>query len=100
MPAFVHVNLRVIDAAKQAALAPRFKAALEEAGGRIVHFGPVAQVLEGAMDGDNAPLPLAGIFEFPTLAAALEFYNSERYAPIKAERQQAQQARMFVVDAG
>lgn len=94
MPAYVHVNLRVIDAAKQAALAPRFLAALNEAGGKILHFGPVAQVLEG----DVAPLPLAGVFEFPTLAQALAFYDSEQYAPIKVERQAAQEARMFVVE--
>ena len=43
---------------------------------------------------------MAGVFEFPTLDQALAFYNSERYAPIKAERQEAQQARMFVVEAG
>jgi uncharacterized protein (DUF1330 family) len=90
MPAYVHINLRVIDATKQAALAPRFQEALQEAGGKILHFGRVAQVLEG----DEEPLPLAGVFEFPTLAQALAFYNSERYAPIKAERQEAQQARM------
>jgi uncharacterized protein (DUF1330 family) len=95
MPAYVHINLRVIDSAKQAALAPRFQAALHEAGGRILYFGRVAQVLEG----DQEPLPLAGVFEFPTLAQALAFYHSERYAPIKAERQEAQQARMFVVEA-
>ena len=53
MPAYVHINLRVIDPAKQAALAPRFQAALQEAGGRILHFGRVAQVLEG----EEAPLP-------------------------------------------
>lgn len=94
MPAYVHVNLRVIDPAKQAALAPRFQAALQAAGGKILHFGPVAQVLEG----DEDPLPMAGIFEFPTLAQALAFYNSEQYAPIKAERQEAQQARMFIVE--
>jgi uncharacterized protein (DUF1330 family) len=94
MPAYVHVNLRVIDSAKQAALAPRFQAALKEAGGQILHFGPVAQVLEG----DEEPLPLAGVFEFPTLAQAQAFYHSETYAPIKAERQEAQQARMFIVD--
>ena len=96
MPAYVHINLRVIDAAKQAALAPRFQAALQEAGGRILHFGAIAQVLEG----DEAPLPMAGVFEFPTLAQALTFYNSERYAPIKAERREAQEARMFVVETG
>lgn len=96
MTAYVHVNLRVKDPAKQAALAPRFQAALQAAGGRIVHFGPVAQVLEG----DVTPLPLAGIFEFPTLADALAFYQSSEYAPIKIERAAAQEARMFVVDAG
>jgi uncharacterized protein (DUF1330 family) len=95
MPAYVHINLRVIDAAKQAAVAPRFQAALQEAGGRILHFGPVAQVLEG----EDAPLPMAGVFEFATLAQAQAFYNSERYAPIKAERREAQEARMFVVEA-
>jgi uncharacterized protein (DUF1330 family) len=94
MPAYVHVNLRVIDPAKQADLAPRFQAALTEAGGKILHFGPVAQLLEG----EEMPLPLAGVFEFPTLAQALAFYDSERYAPIKAERREAQQARMFVVE--
>lgn len=95
MPAFVHVNLRVLDAAKQAALAPRFQAALQEAGGRVLHFGPVAQVLEG-----EEPLPLAGVFEFSTLAQAMTFYNSDTYAPIKAERGEAQQARMFIVETG
>ncbi|WCM18376.1 DUF1330 domain-containing protein [Paraburkholderia bryophila] len=93
MPAYVHVNLRVIDSARQAALAPRFQEALKEAGGQILHFGPVAQVLEG-----EVPLPMAGVFEFPTLAQALAFYHSERYAPIRAERQEAQQARMFIVE--
>ncbi|GLQ99405.1 DUF1330 domain-containing protein [Dyella mobilis] len=96
MTAYVHVNLRIKDPARQAALAPRFQAALQAAGGRIVHFGPVAQALEG----DVAPLPMAGIFEFATLADALAFYHSPEYAPIKLERDAAQEARMFVVDAG
>lgn len=96
MPAYVHVNLRIKDAAKQSDLAPRFEAALTAAGGRILHFGPVAQVLEGNME----PLPLAGVFEFATLRDALAFYDSSAYAPIKVERDAAQEARMFVVDAG
>lgn len=96
MTAYVHINLRIKDAAKQAALAPRFQAALQAAGGRVLHFGPVAQVLEG----DLAPLPIAGIFEFATLADALAFYQSPEYAPIKVERDLAQEARMFVVDGG
>ena len=77
MPAYVHINLRVIDPDRQSKLAPRFQAALKEAGGRILHFGSVSEVLEG----DEVPLPLAGVFEFPTLNQALAFYNSEKYAP-------------------
>ncbi len=96
MTAYVHVNLRIKNPVRQAALVPRFQAALQAAGGRIVHFGPVAQMLEG----DITPLPLAGIFEFPTLAEALSFYQSPEYAPIKVERDAAQEARMFIVDAG
>ena len=95
MPAYVHINLRIIDPAKQAALAPRFQAALEEAGGRILHFGRVAQVMEG-----EEPFPIAAVLEFPTLAQARAFYNSEAYAPIKAERAEAQQARIFMIEAG
>lgn len=94
MPAYVHVNLRVKDFAKQAALAPRFQDALKEAGGKILYFGPVVQTLEG----DEVPLPMAGVFEFSTLAQALAFYNSEQYEPIKAERREAQEARMFIVE--
>lgn len=94
MAAYVHINLRVIDPARQASLAPRFQAALERAGGRIVHFGPVEDHLEG----DVAPLPLAGVFAFRTLDDARAFYQSADYAPIKAERQEAQDARMFIVN--
>lgn len=96
MTAYVHVNIRIKDPATQAALVPRFQAALKAAGGRILHFGPVARTLEG----DVEPLPMAGVFEFPTLADAIAFYQSPEYAPIKVERDAAQEARMFVVDAG
>lgn len=94
MSAFVHLNLRVIDPVKQASLGPRFQSALENAGGRIVHFGPVRDNLEG----DISPLPLAGILEFKTLEDARAFYHSAEYAPIKLERQEAQEARMFIVE--
>jgi uncharacterized protein (DUF1330 family) len=96
MTAYVHINMRIKDPERQAALVPRFQAALQAAGGRILHFGPVAEVLEGNVE----PLPLAGIFEFPSVADALAFYRSPEYAPIKVERDLAQEARMFIVDAG
>ncbi|WP_426124268.1 DUF1330 domain-containing protein [Pararhizobium sp. PWRC1-1] len=83
MPAYVHVNLRIKNAAKQAALALRFQAALHAAGGRILHFGPVVQMLEG----DASPLPIAGIFGFATLADAKAFYRSR--SPAKTSRKLA-----------
>lgn len=95
MAAYVHLNIRVLDPARQAALAPQFKRAVAEASGRLLYFGPVVETLEG----DSDPLPLAGIIEFPTVAQALQFYNSEAYAPIKAERREVQEARIFVVEA-
>ena len=95
MTAYVHINLRVVDPAKQALIAPRFQAALEKAGGRVVHFGPVLDHLES----DVRPLPPAGKFEFKTLEDARAFYHSAEYAPIKAERLTAQEACMFVVES-
>lgn len=95
MTAYVHLNIRVLDPARQAALAPQFKRAVAEANGRLLYFGRVVDTLEG----DVHPLPMAGIVEFPTVAQALQFYNSEAYAPIKAERAEVQEARIFVVEA-
>ncbi|MGZ3408825.1 MAG: DUF1330 domain-containing protein [Xanthobacteraceae bacterium] len=96
MAAYVHINLKVLDAEKQAAFAPRFQSAISAAGGRILWFGPVVEQLEGEV----APLPLAGVFEFPTVEQALAFYRSDAYAPLKQERQTIQEARMFIVDSG
>mgnify|MGYP001431510360 CR=1 FL=1 len=93
MPAYVHVNLRILDQDLQAALAPRFREALEKAGGRIHHFGPVTDILEGA----STRLPLAGVFEFPDREAALAFYQSDAYAPIREARRRAQEADMYIV---
>lgn len=92
MPAYVHLNLRVIDSAKRAPLAPRFQESFQEGAHSSLRFCCVDT------RGDEMPLPMAGVFEFPTLAQALVFYNSERYAPMKAERLEAQQARMFIVE--
>ena len=93
MPAYVFVNFEVLDAERQAAFLPRFQAALAAAGGRIAAFGEVVERLEGEVE----PYPRAAVFEFPDLAAAQDFYRSAAYAPLRAERQQIQRARMFIV---
>ena len=96
MPAYVHMNLRVIDQEKHSAFLPRFLQALADAGGRLLYFGAVAHALEG----DVTPLPLAGVMQFDSVDSALAFYNSDAYAPLKAQRRISQEARMFIVEAG
>jgi uncharacterized protein (DUF1330 family) len=96
LAAYVHLNLRVIDPGRQAALMPRFMKALADVGGRLIHFGRVAKVLEG----EDMPLPFAGVLEFSTVEAAVAFYESPEYASVKAERALAQEARIFVVEGG
>ena len=93
MPAFVFVNFDVLDAERQAALQPRFQAALQRAGARIIAFGNVVDRLEGEIE----PYQRAAVFEFPSLEAARAFYKSDDYAPLRAERAEIQRARMFIV---
>lgn len=93
MPAYVLVNFDVLDAERQAALQPRFQAALERAGARIIAFGNVVDHLEGEI----APYQRAAVFEFQSLEAARAFYRSDDYAPLRAERAEIQRARMFIV---
>ncbi len=56
--------------------------------------------LPATRDASSPRASASRIFEFANLADALAFYRSPEYAPIKAERDAAQEARMFVVDAG
>src|SRR5215217_5601582 len=93
MPAFVFVNFDVLDSERQSRFLPRFQHALEAAGGRIAIFGTVVERLEGEIE----PYPHAAVFEFPTVQAAQTFYRSEAYAPLRAEREVTQRARMFIV---
>jgi uncharacterized protein (DUF1330 family) len=93
MPAYVFVNFDVLDPQRQAALVPRFQAALHSVGARIIAFGNVVDRLEG----DVEPYAKAAVFEFPTLEAAQAFYRSEIYKPLRVEREKIQRARMFIV---
>jgi uncharacterized protein (DUF1330 family) len=93
MPAYVFVNFDVLDPDRQAAFVPRFQQALQAAGRRLMMFGNVVERLEGEVE----PYARAAVMEFPTLESAQAFYRSESYAPLRAEREQIQRARMFIV---
>jgi uncharacterized protein (DUF1330 family) len=62
------------------------------AGGRYLVRGGEVETFEGA-----TPARVV-VLEFPTLAAAREWYRGEQYTAARALRDAACEARMFVVD--
>lgn len=61
-------------------------------GGRDVAVGAT-----GGLEGER-PYPRVAIGEFASVAAAKEFYESERYRAACKQRADAARVRMFVVD--
>jgi uncharacterized protein (DUF1330 family) len=93
MPAYVVVEVEVIDAEafeRYKALVPPTIAAY---GGRYLARGGRTDALEG----DSPPRRLV-ILEFPSLERAREWWESEEYAPAKSARQAAARVRMTCVE--
>lgn len=94
MPAYIIGDVR--DAWDEEALQEyrrRNTETVESRGGRfIVRGGEVA-----ALEGDWAT-PRIVVIEFPDLATAREWYESEDYAPLKALRQSASDTSIILVD--
>lgn len=93
MPAYVIVEVEVIDAEafeRYKALAPPSIAAY---GGRYLARGGRTAALEG----DRAPRRLV-ILEFPSLERAREWWASEEYAPAKSVRETAARVWMTCVE--
>ena len=62
-------------------------------GGHFVVRGGEMEVLEGEWDTRRIV-----VIEFPDMAAAREWYESEDYAPLKALRQSASDTNIILVD--
>jgi len=92
MSAYVIVQVSVEDAAAY----ERYKAlaapSVAAAGGRYLVRGGEVETFEGV-----TPARVV-VLEFPTLAAAREWYRGEQYTAARALRDAACEARMFVVD--
>jgi uncharacterized protein (DUF1330 family) len=94
MPAYVIAA--VTDARDQQALAEyrrRNTDVVAAHGGRFVVRGGAQETLEG----DWHPLRLV-VIEFPTAAAAREWYESEDYAPLRDLRQSASDTDIVLVE--
>lgn len=83
MPAWMIITARVYD--REAFLrdyGQQAGALVAKMGGRYLLRGPGAQTLEGP-DRDGVSVAVS---EWPNRAAALAFWNSEEYRPLKAAR--------------
>jgi uncharacterized protein (DUF1330 family) len=93
MPAYVIVDVEIIDAEKYEAYKKLVPASLEKYGGRFCVRGGRLENLEG----DWRPQRFV-ILEFPSYQRAKAWWDSEEYAPAKAMRQQASRTQMILVE--
>jgi uncharacterized protein (DUF1330 family) len=93
VPAYVIADVNVTDPAAYEAYRKEVLPSVERAGGRFRVRGGAIQVLEG----DRRPTRLV-VIEFPSVEAARRWYDSEEYGRLKAIRQRASTASLFLVE--
>jgi uncharacterized protein (DUF1330 family) len=93
MPAYVMVDVEIENPVRYEDYKALTPASIAAYGGRFLVRGGETRVLEG----DWQPGRIV-LLEFPTLERALEWWNSDEYAPAKAIRQRTSRTRMIVVD--
>ena len=93
MPAYVVVEIEVLDAERYETYKRMVPPSLAAYGGRFVVRGGAAETLEG----EWSPKRLV-IVEFPSLERAKAWWDSPEYAEAKALRQATARTRMVVVE--
>ncbi len=94
MPAYVIGDVREVrDPDALAEYRRRNTDAVARHGGRFVVRGGELEVLEGEW-----PTTRIVVIEFPDMAAARGWYESDEYAPLKALRRQASDTNLVIVE--
>jgi uncharacterized protein (DUF1330 family) len=93
MPAYVVVEIEVLDAARYEDYKRMVPPSLADYGGRFLVRGGRSETLEG----DWRPKRIV-VVEFPSVERAKEWWASEGYAEAKALRQATARTRMIVVE--
>jgi uncharacterized protein (DUF1330 family) len=93
MPAYIITQVDVEDPVRFEDYKPMVPASLEAYGGRYLVRGGEVENLEGTW----APKRLV-LVEFPSVAKAKAWWNSNEYADAKAIRQAAAKTEMIVVE--
>jgi uncharacterized protein (DUF1330 family) len=93
MPAYVIADVQVTDEAAYAPYRPLAAASIARFGGRFVVRGGKADLLEGS----SAPERIV-VIEFPDLATARRWYDSDEYQSALKIRQAASRGRLILVE--
>jgi uncharacterized protein (DUF1330 family) len=93
MPAYVVVEIEVLDAERYETYKSMVPPTLAVYGGRFIVRGGAAETLEGAW----LPKRLV-ILEFPSVAQAKAWWESTEYAEAKTLRQASARTQMIVVE--
>jgi uncharacterized protein (DUF1330 family) len=93
MPGYIVANIRVTDPDGFQTYREQVAPSIARGGGRYLVRGGEFDVKEGAWH----PARLV-ILEFPTLAAARDWYDSPDYAPIRAIRERTAVTEVVIVD--
>jgi uncharacterized protein (DUF1330 family) len=93
MPAYILAEVTIEDQAIYEEYKKHTPSSIAAYGGKFMVRGGHAETLEG----DWEPGRIV-ILEFPTVARAKEWWDSELYAPAKALRQRSASTRMVMVE--
>ncbi len=93
MAAYVIADVQITDSERYKDYTAHTPASIAQHGGRWVVRGGASQVLEG----DWNPGRIV-VIEFPSVDAALQWFNSDDYQELAAIRRNASTARILVVE--
>ena len=93
MPAYFVVDIEVTDAQGFEDYRQRVVEVVEAYGGKYLVSGGKFEVLEGQWQPKRVV-----VLEFPSMERALEFYHSERYAPLLKLRLDSTRSDLVLVD--
>lgn len=93
MPAYIIGTVTVTDPSWVEKYVPAVAKLVEQHGGKYIVSTPEIDVLEGG------PAPsLSVVLEFPTVAQAKAWYDSDEYAPWIKSRNSGSNGNLFLVD--
>jgi len=89
---YLVANIRVTDQEKFQKFSGMASPAIQKYGGKVLARGPVADRLEGDIDG------IVMMIEFDSKDAANTFYHSEEYQAAKAVREQCSDTDLMIAE--